>query len=340
MLSLMKRSFAILGTLFCFHYPAIANETKGVVVTIKPLHSLVSGVIGDTGKAELLVKGYASPHGFQLKPSQVKSLQSASIVFSIHEALETFLQRALSNIPGGVEQSVVVESARMKLLPVREGGPWEGHNHEDHEGEGDKHADSHKDGHAEHKGHDDHKGHAEHKGHDDHEAGDVHVWLTPENATKIVKAVTRDLSKVFPQNRNVYKANARAYIEKLEKLDTELKTRLQDIKPEPFIVFHDAFQYFQATYGLNGVGTISVEPDESPSPKRLAEIRKKLKETNTSCVFKEPQFSDRVIKAVVDQTPAKIGVLDPLGAEIDSGPTMYFQLLRNIANSLHGCLFK
>ena len=123
-------------------------------------------------------------------------------------------------------------------------------------------------------------------------------------------------------------------------MDTELKTRLQDIKPKPFIVFHDAFQYFQATYDLNGVGTISVEPDESPSPKRLAEIRKKLKETNTSCVFKEPQFSDRVIKAVVDQTPAKIGVLDPLGAEIDSGPTMYFQLLRNIADSLHGCLSK
>jgi len=330
----MKRSFAILGTLFVFHYPAIANETKGVVVTIKPLHSLVSGVIGDTGKAELLVKGYASPHGFQLKPSQVKSLQSASIVFSIHEQLETFLQRALSNIPGGVKQSVVVESARMKLLPVREGGPWEGHNHEDHGDEGDKHSDSPKDGHAEHKDHDDHKGH------DDHEAGDVHVWLTPENAAKIVKAVTKDLSKVFPQNRNAYKANARAYIEKLEKLDTELKTRLQGIKPKPFIVFHDAFQYFQATYGLNGVGTISVEADESPSPKRLAEIRKKLKETNTSCVFKEPQFSDRVIKAVVNQTPAKIGVLDPLGAELNSGPTMYFQLLRNIADSLHGCLSK
>ena len=151
MLSLIKRVFTLSSALFVLNAPAIANETKGVVVTIKPLHSLVSGVIGDTGKAELLVKGYASPHGFQLKPSQVKSLQEATIVFSIHEKLETFLQRAISNIPGGVTQSTVVESARMKLLPVREGGAWEGHDHGHHEEKHGKHA---KD-----KGHDDHKGH-------------------------------------------------------------------------------------------------------------------------------------------------------------------------------------
>ena len=326
MLSLIKRLFALSSALFVLNAPAIANETTGVVVTIKPLHSLVSGVIGDTGKAELLVKGYASPHGFQLKPSQVKSLQEATIVFSIHESLETFLQRALSNVPGEVKQSSVVESARMKLLPVREGGPWEGHDHGDHEEKHEKHSD--------------HKDHAEHKGHDDHEDGDVHVWLTPKNATKIVKAITRDLSKVFPQNRNVYKANARNYVKKLEKLDAEIKTRLKDIKTKPFIYFHDAFQYFETTYGLNGVGTISVEPDESPSPKRLSEIRKKIAETNASCVFKEPQFSDRVVKAVVDQTSAQIGTLDPLGAEIDSGPQMYFTLLSNVANSLHSCLSK
>ena len=168
----------------------------------------------------------------------------------------------------------------------------------------------------------------------------MHVWLTPKNATKIVKAITRDLSNIFPQNRNVYKANARNYIEKLEKLDAEIKIRLKDIKAKPFIYFHDAFQYFETTYGLNGVGTISVEPDESPSPKRLSEIRKKIAETNASCVFKEPQFSDRVVKAVVDQTSAQIGTLDPLGAEIDSGPEMYFTLLSNVANSLHSCLSK
>ena len=126
----------------------------------------------------------------------------------------------------------------------------------------------------------------------------------------------------------------------MEKLDTEIETRLKDIKTKPYIYFHDAFQYFEKTYGLNGVGTISVEPDESPSPKRLSEIRKKIRETNTSCVFKEPQFSDRVINAVVDQTAARIGTLDPLGAEIDSGPEMYFTLLRNVANNLHSCLSK
>ena len=155
MLSLIKRLFALSSALFVLNAPAIANETTGVVVTIKPLHSLVSGVIGDTGKAELLVKGYASPHGFQLKPSQIKSLQEATIVFSIDERLETFLQRALSNVPGKVKQSVVIESARIKLLPVREGGPWEGHDHGHHEEKHEKHSD-HKD-HAEHKGHKDHQ---------------------------------------------------------------------------------------------------------------------------------------------------------------------------------------
>ena len=326
MLSFVKRFFVALGISVIYTSVASAIETKGVVVTIKPLHSMVSGVMGTTGKPNLLVTGYASPHGFQLKPSQVKLLKRSDIIFSIDEFLETFLQRAFSNIPGNVKQVTVVDAARIKLLPIREGGPWEVHKHDEHkDGEhkakGDKHT-AHKD-----EGHDYHGGN-----------GDIHGWLTPKNAEKIVKAITRELSELYPENRNIYKANALSYIQKLQKLDDELKTLLVDVKAKPFIVFHDAFQYFEKAYGLNGVGTISIEPDESPSPKRLTEIRKKLKETKTSCVFKEPQFSERVVRAVVDKTSAKIGVLDPLGANLKSGQSMYFELIRKLANNFKQCL--
>ena len=293
---------------------ARAVETKGVVVTIKPLHSLVSGVVGNTGKTHLLVSGNSSPHGFKFKPSQVKLLNNASIVFYIGDSFETFLEKAFQSIPGEVVKTPVAEKARLKLLPYRKGGVWEEDKHEGHD-------------HSNHGGEE----------HDDHAGGDMHVWLDPTNAVKMVKAITRVLSDVYPENRDAYKANARNYVRKIMALDSEVTAALSNSKKYPFIVFHDAYQYFEKHYGLNGVGSITFDPHDFPSPKRIKEIRSKLNETGASCVFSEPQFSDRLVRTVIKGTKINTALVDPLGSNIQDGPDLYLDLLKDMSKSFQKC---
>ena len=291
--------------------PVHNANAKDIIVTIKPLHSLVTGVVGNTAKTHLLVSGNQSPHGFKFKPSQVKLLNNSAVVFYIGDTFETFMEKAFDSIPSNVVKVPVAEKARLKLLPYREGGPWEEDKHEGH----------------------DHG----HEGHHDEGGGDMHVWLDPDNAIKMIKAITRELSKVYPENRDIYKANARSYVQKITALDSELSAALSNSKEFPFIVFHDAYQYFEKHYGLNGVGSITFDPHDFPSPKRLKEIRGKLNEMSAACVFSEPQFSDRLVRTVIKGTSAKTALIDPLGSNIKDGPNLYFELLSEMAGSFKRC---
>ena len=291
--------------------PVHNANAKDIVVTIKPLHSLVTGVVGNTAKTHLMVSGNQSPHGFKFKPSQVKLLNNSAVVFYIGDTFETFMEKAFDNIPSNVVKVPVAEKARLKLLPYREGGPWEEDKHEGH----------------------DHG----HEGHHDEDGGDMHAWLDPDNAIKMIKAITRELSKVYPENRDIYKANARSYVQKIIALDSELSAALSNSKEFPFIVFHDAYQYFEKHYGLNGVGSITFDPHDFPSPKRLKEIRGKLNEMSAACVFSEPQFSDRLVRTVIKGTSAKTALIDPLGSNIKAGPNLYFELLSEMAGSFKRC---
>ena len=291
--------------------PVHKADARDIVVTIKPLHSLVTGVVGNTARTHLIVDGNQSPHGFKFKPSQVKLLNNSAVVFYIGDTFETFMEKAFDSIPSNVVKVPVAEKARLKLLPYREGGPWEEDKHEGH----------------------DHG----HEGHHDEGGGDMHVWLDPDNAIKMIKAITRELSKVYPENRDVYKANARSYVQKITALDSELSAALSNSKESPFIVFHDAYQYFEKHYGLNGVGSITFDPHDFPSPKRLKEIRGKLNEMSAACVFSEPQFSDRLVRTVIKGTSAKTALIDPLGSNIKDGPNLYFELLSGMAASFKRC---
>lgn len=312
----MRIKSTLLGLFLSFFIAPNAHvaETKGVVVTIKPLHSLVSAVMGDTGEAKLLLSGTTSPHNFQLKPSQIKIMQEANVIFYIDNSFETFLSQAFETLPKRVRKVAIVPTTELTVLSQRQGGAWEKHKHQAHQHEEEKH-----------------------HGHGD-SYGDMHVWLDLENAIEILKAITKELSALYLENRDVYKANARQMIQKINALDRELKTELASVKDQPFIVFHDAYQYFERAYELTGVGSIMFEPDEFPSPNRIREVRAKLQETNARCVFREPQFSDRLVKTVIEGTTARSGTLDPLGANLEDGAELYAQLLRNLAKNLKACL--
>ncbi|HEY7690556.1 MAG TPA: zinc ABC transporter substrate-binding protein [Dongiaceae bacterium] len=299
-------------------------EAPAVVTSIKPVHSLVAAVMEGVGAPSLMVKGAASPHTYSLTPSDAEGLQQAQFVFWIGEDFERFLHKAIETLPHGAVSVELGEVQGLTVLPVREGGIWEEHAHEseDHE----EHAEGE---HAEGEAHDHEQEHGLHDG---------HLWLDPANAKLMAAAVVEALSAADPANASVYRSNGDKLQGKLDSLDAEIASSLAPVKQTPFIVFHDAYQYFERRYGLNGVGSITVTPEQPPGAKRLFEIREKIIQRQARCVFREPNFEPALVDSVLADTGARSGVLDPEGASLNEGPELYFQLMRGLAESLKHCL--
>ncbi len=331
----MKKLLIALGLIVSPVFSVHAAETTGVLVSIAPLHSLVQGVMGKTGEADLIVKGYASPHDYQLKPSQVRAMQKANFVFYIGGGFETFLAKSFDTLPSHVRKISMASKARLEILENREGGAWEAHDHLSHGHEGEK--EEHHKEEAEHKKHD-HDDHHDHHDDEHAETDDHHFWLSPSNAKAMVKSIVQELARVYPENKSIYKENAKALIASISATDQKISKDLAPIKDVPYIVFHDAYQYFEKHYGLTAVGSILLEPDEAPSIGRIREIREKLNKTKAACIFQEPQFSDKLVKTVLEGTEARSGTLDPIGADIETGPNHYTKTLENLAKSLKDCL--
>ena len=309
----------------------IAQAKINVVTSVKPVHSLVAAVMEGIGAPVLIVKGAASLHPYALKPSQAEQIEKADLVFWMGHSLETFLEKPLESLASKAMVVELMDSHGLKKLEMREGGGFDEHDHDDHD----------EDGHKEHEDHseEEHDNHAE-ESHDDHGHGkfDVHVWLDPENAKVMANEIMEALKKVDPGNAKKYETNTKRVVEKLNRLVTEVSEKLTSAKGKGFVVFHDAYQYFEKRFGLKAVGSITVSPEVVPGVKRIKELKTKIKELNALCVFSEPQFKPKLVSTVVEGTKAKTGVLDPLGAAIQNGPKLYFILIRDMANSLNKCL--
>ena len=300
----------------------IASETKGVITTIQPINSLVSAVIGNTGKSISLIPAEISPHEYKLKPSDAKKLQEGNIIFYVSNHLESSVTKVFENLPKNIKIINLMEESEINHLEIRDNEAWERHDHHGHDD------------------HDDHDKHGKkHDDHDDHEIeDDVHIWLSPDNAIKIITKVKKELSLYFPENANVYNQNATKFIAKINNLKKELTQELSPIKDKPYVVFHDAYQYFEKTFGLNAVGSVALEGDIASSPKQISFIKDKIVKLKASCVFQEPQFDSKLVKIVVEGTNAQIGTLDPLGVNVSGKEDFYLQLLRNMSKSLKECL--
>jgi len=322
----MLRFLTVFSFIFFSSFKLFASETTGVVSTIQPINSLVNAVIGNTGKTILLIPTEASPHDYKLKPSDTKILQNANIIFFVSEHLEASVTKIFENLPKNIKTINLMEDTGIQHLAIRDNEAWERHDHHH--------------GHSDHDGHDDHNKHAKkHDDHDDHEKeDDVHIWLSPDNAVKIIKKINKELSLFFPENAKTYSQNANQMIKRINQIKDELKNELSAIKDKPYVVFHDAYQYFETSFDLNAVGSVALEGDIASSPKQISFIKDKIVKLKASCVFQEPQFDSKLVKIVVEGTNAKIGTLDPLGVNIKSGENFYLQLLKNMAKSLKDCL--
>ena len=325
--------FSILSILTFF---TPANAEIKVVASIKPIHSLASYLMDGIAKPDLIVDGYASPHGFAMKPSHAKMLQNADLIFWVGEDLESFLEKPLSSIAKKAEKIELMETKGLQVLKFRERNIFDEHDHDDHghddhgKKEDDHDHDDHgkkEDDHDDH-GHDDHDGHA-------HGEFDPHIWLDPINAKAMLNEMAEHLIENDPKNEAKYKSNLAKALQEIDKLTIDVMTDLSNSVSS--IVFHDAYQYFEERFNVKVLGAFTVNTDVMPGAEQLAEIREIIEHDKVACVFSEPQFNPDIIKAVAKDMNIKTGVVDPLGATLDPGKDLYFNLIRNMSASFKGC---
>ena len=321
----LKKSSIILTILSFLTLFTSANADIKVVASIKPIHSLASYLMDGVAKPDLIVDGYASPHGFAMKPSHAKMLQNADIVFRVGEDLENFLEKPLDSIATKAEKIELMDAKGIVKLKFRERNIFGDHDdHDDHDDHGHKKKDDH----------DDHDDHDEHEGHH-HGEFDPHIWLDPINASAILKEMTEHLIENDSKNASKYNSNLKKALKDIDKLTADGKSELNQSVAS--IVFHDAYQYFEERFGVNILGAFTVNTDVMPGAEQLAEIREIIEHDNVACVLSEPQFNPDIIKAVAKDMNIKTGVVDPLGATLKPGKNLYFDLIRNMSASFKGC---
>ena len=311
----MKKIHLISTLIGLLAFSTISKADLKVVTSIKPIHSLASYIMDGVGSPGLIVDGYNSPHSFQLKPSHAKMLEQADIIFWIGEDLENFLEKPLATIAKKAEKIELLEIKGIKKLKFRERNIFEEHEeHDDH-------------------GHDAKK--EEHDDHDDHGHGeyDPHIWLDPINAKVILNEITEHLIENDSKNAATYKSNLAKAISEIDKLIIDVITETNtDLS---YVVFHDAYQYYENRFNVNILGAMTVNPDVMPGAEQIHEIHEVIEHDNVSCILSEPQFNPDIIKSIAKDTSVKTGVLDPLGANLKPGKDLYFDLIRNMSASFN-----
>ena len=282
-----------------------ADEQLKLSTTIKPIHSLVSAISGELADTQQIIQGNASPHHYHLKPSDLRKLHSADLLFRIDPKLESFLQKSLRSID---EQKVITlsTSTGLTMLPA-----LESHGHDEHD-----------------------------VSDDEAEELDYHLWLNPDNAIAMASSIRNALSKAAPKHAEQFAKNTEQLINAIRKKDQQIKEQLDEVKDTPFLVMHDAWQYFTKYYELKQLGSISAQERLKPSAKSISNARRVITESKVSCLLTEPNIKAKTLAILTEDLSIKVTEIDPLGREIPQSDSAYPQLLQYIADKLLNCLKK
>ncbi|WP_051489515.1 zinc ABC transporter substrate-binding protein [Roseivivax halodurans] len=350
---------------------AAQADVPQVATDIAPVHGLVARVMDGLGEPALVVQPGASPHSYSMRPSEARALEQSDAVFWIGAELEPWLEESIDTLASDALVVELLGVDGITTLEFREGATFEAHDHEhgdephadhDHDHASEEHAahdhadetahDDHD--HADeashegekHDGHDhgdeehDHEG-EDHAGHDhaghSHEGVDPHAWLDPENAKTWLDVIAEDLAELDPENAETYRANATAGREEIDAAMADVETMLSTADDVSFVVFHDAYHYFENRFGISAAGAISLSDATDPSPARVEEVRDTIRDLGVACVFAEPQFNQDLVATVSDGTDVQAAVIDPLGFELEMGPDFYPELIRSIGDSIASC---
>jgi len=305
-------SVVISLTLLCSDSSTAAQTETApprVLVSARPIHSIVSAVMSGTSTPELLISGSASPHAYALKPSDARKLENAEIVFWVGPELETFLQNPLNTLAAAARVHALSDTPGLITIPIREGGLWEAHDHEQ--------LDQSAGGNA---------------------AIDPHFWLDPRNGAAMARFIAEILGLADPGRAEHYRYNAGGFAMRMAELDADLAARMGPAQAQDYIVFHDAYQYFESRYGLSPIGAVSVAADRPAGARRIVDIRNRIQNASVKCVFSPPQFPPRLIATLTENADSKSAELDDLGTDITAGAGLYEALLVRMADDFLSCL--
>ncbi len=300
------RWWLLLPALVPLMWPAPLVAAPRVVASIGPVHALAAAVMGDLGEPVQIVRGYGSPHAYQMRPSDAASLRDADLILWIGPAMETFLQRPLAARGDSARVLALSEVPGLALLANRGGGA----RHDDADSDTQDEAASY----------------------------DAHIWLSPFNAKLMAAAIAEALSGLDPENAATYRTNLERLTQRIDAMKARIASRLAPVRTTPFVMFHDAFQYFEKSFGLNTVGAVVVSPERLPSARRIKALREKIAQSGARCVFREPQFESALVQILLEDSDARAGVLDPLGTDVTPGPDAYFELMDSNTEALVECL--
>ena len=319
--------------------PLAAHDIK-IVTDFPVTHSLVSMVLGDHGSADLLLDRGGDAHSFQLRPSQARALADADLIFWGGEDLTPWLARALAGTQTGADVVTLLNADGLTLQ-----GFSHGHAHDDHADDHDDHGhDDHAHDHDDH-AHDDHGHDHDDHAHDDHghdhahDGTDPHAWMNTGNVEIWLDVIAAELAEHDPEHAQIYLANAQSAKSEISSLAQELAGVLEPVSAAPLVMFHDAYGYLAAQFGLNIAGTIALGDAAAPGAQRLSELRAYLHDEGAVCVFPEVNHSSRYIDIVVEGTQTRVGAeLDPAGVTLEPGAGLYPALMRDMAQALAECV--
>ncbi len=284
-----------------------ARAAPRVVATIPPLHGLLSDVMKGAGAPELLLKAGSDPHHHALRPSEARALGRADAVFLVSYGLERFLKERL---PGVATHARIVELARapgIKLLLRRDLDPLRAEEDAPATGKAES-------------------------------APDLHVWTGPENGAAMAMEMARVLGELDPANAELYHRNAKALAARIRKVTVSLEALLAPLNDRPYIVTHDATQYFERRFRLAPLAAIEPPGEARPGMRRISAIMRLARQYRGICVFTGPGEGGRWARLLEREAGARRGVLDPLGYAISQGEGFYPRLLQSLGKAFAECL--
>jgi len=280
-----------------------AQSTPNVVVSIKPIHSIVSALMEGVSRPQLLLESSDSAHTFHLKPSQLNLLSNADLVVTIGDGFETGLKKTLRNIKVG-SHIVVSEIDGLHLYYLRNRDTNEMDKNEEHE-----HADN-----------------------------DLHLWLDIDNMKKTAQYISEQLKKIDPNNSDTYETNLVKIHSRLNKLKSELQQQIAPFSLERFAIFSDTLQYFEKSFQFQKPVVITPYHGVRLSIHRTLEARNKMKDLKIKCLLYGPENTSKKVNVLLEDLPIKAFRIDILGAKLDAGSDQYFNLMKGLSSQLVECL--
>lgn len=302
---------------------AARAEVPQVVTDIVPVQALAAAVMEGLGAPQVLLDGGASPHSFQMRPSQAAAVADADLVIWVGPELTPWLDKAVDARAEGaaVLGLLAAPGTVLRQFPAGDaeaaagdpGAPDHDHEHE--------HGDAAQD--------------EEHH----HSGADPHAWLDPANARAWVAAIAAELTRLDPDNAARYAENAAKAVQAIDAADTSAHAALDPVRDRPFFAFHDAYGYFARAYGLTIAGTIAAGDAASPGAKHLAELQAQMQGAGPLCIFPEVQHDPKLVAQMAEAAGARVGgALDPEGAGVDPGPDAWAAILTGMADTIAACL--